>query len=72
MTAAPQRKEPKKASHRRPSGLRYRKRNVLPVLVAAPEYIERPCMCCGRLFKADGKFNRLCQPCKDSDRSSLL
>ena len=25
---------------------------------------ERPCMCCGNLFKSEGKHNRLCYECK--------
>ncbi|HBD90230.1 MAG: hypothetical protein A2092_15780 [Rhodobacteraceae bacterium GWE1_64_9] len=25
---------------------------------------HRNCMCCGELFEAQGRFNRLCIPCK--------
>ena len=32
---------------------------------------KKPCMNCGRPFASDGKFNRLCGPCKEGDRYSL-
>lgn len=32
---------------------------------------ERPCLCCGRRFESEGIHNRLCNPCRGSDRLPL-
>ena len=31
--------------------------------------IPRSCLCCSKPFQAIGKFNRLCDPCKASNRA---
>lgn len=31
---------------------------------ADAETISRICLCCGEAFQADGRFNRVCVPCK--------
>jgi hypothetical protein len=31
----------------------------------------RPCMCCRRPFVAQGRFNRLCDPCKASANEGI-
>lgn len=28
---------------------------------------QRPCLCCGNPFDSDGKHNRVCDPCKNTD-----
>ncbi|MDI1227372.1 MAG: hypothetical protein PSY14_06795 [bacterium] len=27
---------------------------------------QRPCLCCGKVFRSEGGFNRVCSPCKGS------